>query len=52
MKNYIKKEEQQLDSMKKYILTESQVKRVIDHLIKEQYSGTDMPEDMACSKSP
>ena len=32
--------------MKKYILTESQVKRVLDTLIKEQYSGTDMPEDM------
>jgi len=32
--------------MKKYILTESQVKKVIDHLIKEQYSFTDMPEDM------
>lgn len=32
--------------MKKYILTETQVKRVIDHLIKEQYSGTDSPEDM------
>jgi|GEM_PF-6965673 DNA-binding protein Fis len=32
--------------MKKYILTESQVKRVIDHLISEQFSGTDSPEDM------
>lgn len=32
--------------MKKYILTESQVKRVVDQLIKEQYGGTDSPEDM------
>jgi hypothetical protein len=32
--------------MKKYILTESQVKRVLDALIKEQFSGTDSPEDM------
>lgn len=45
MKNYIKKEEQQ-NNMKKYILTESQVKRVVDQLIKEQFSGTDSPEDM------
>ncbi len=32
--------------MKKYVLTESQVKRVIDQLISEQFSGTDSPEDM------
>jgi len=32
--------------MKKYILTESQVKRILDTLIKEQFSGTDSPEDM------
>jgi hypothetical protein len=32
--------------MKKYIFTESQVKTVIDQLVSEQYSGTDMPEDM------
>lgn len=32
--------------MKKYVLTESQVKRVIDQLINEQFSGTDSPEDM------
>lgn len=32
--------------MKKYIFTEAQVKKVIDHLINEQYSNTDMPEDM------
>jgi hypothetical protein len=32
--------------MKKYIFTESQVKKVIDHLVNEQYSGTDSPEDM------
>jgi murein L,D-transpeptidase YcbB/YkuD len=32
--------------MKKYILTESQVKRVIDQLISEQYGDTDSPEDM------
>lgn len=46
MKNYIKKEEQQQSNMKKYILTESQVKRVLDSLIKEQFSGTDSPADM------
>lgn len=32
--------------MKKYIFTESQVKKVIDHLVNEQYGGTDSPEDM------
>jgi len=32
--------------MKKYIFTESQLKKVLDHLVNEQYSGTDMPEDM------
>ena len=32
--------------MKKYIFTESQIKMVIDNQINEQYSGTDMPEDM------
>ncbi len=32
--------------MKKYIFTESQVKKVIDHLVNEQFSGTDSPEDM------
>ena len=32
--------------MKNYILTESQVKKVLDSLIKEQFSGTDSPEDM------
>lgn len=32
--------------MKKYVFTEAQVKRVIDHLVNEQYSGTDSPEDM------
>lgn len=42
---YTKQKELQ-DSMKKYIFTESQVKMVIDSQINEQYSGTDMPEDM------
>lgn len=32
--------------MKRYVFTESQVKKVIDHLISEQYSGMDDPEDM------
>lgn len=32
--------------MKKYIFTESQIKKIIDNQIKEQYGGTDSPEDM------
>lgn len=32
--------------MKKYIFTESQIKKIIDSQVKEQYSGTDDPEDM------
>lgn len=36
MKIYIKKEEQQQDNMKKYIFTESQIKKIIDVEINEQ----------------
>lgn len=32
--------------MKKYIFTESQIKKIIDSQINEQFSGTDSPEDM------
>jgi hypothetical protein len=32
--------------MKKYIFTETQIKKVVDRLVNEQYSGTPMPEDM------
>ena len=33
--------------MKKYIFTESQIKRIIDNQINEQFGGTDSPEDMS-----
>ena len=36
MKIYIKKEEQQQDNMKKYIFTESQIKKIIDKEINEK----------------
>jgi peptidoglycan hydrolase-like protein with peptidoglycan-binding domain len=32
--------------MRKYIFTESQIKNVINNVIKEQFGGTDSPEDM------
>ena len=41
MKHYIKKQQQELNNMKKYIFTESQIKMVIDNQINEQMS----PED-------
>jgi hypothetical protein len=32
--------------MKKYIFTESQIKKIIDNQVNEQYGDTDSPEDM------
>ena len=32
--------------MKKYIFTETQIKKIIDSQLNEQYGDTDMPEDM------
>ena len=32
--------------MKKYIFTESQIKKIIDNQLTEQYGDTDTPEDM------
>lgn len=32
--------------MKKYIFTESQIKKILDNVIEEQYSGDNSPEDM------
>ena len=40
MKNYIKKEDPLQSNMKKYILTESQVKRVLDQILNEQMSSS------------
>ena len=47
MTTYIKKQQVEKNyNMVKYIFTESQIKKIIENQVNEQYGGTDSPEDM------